>query len=394
MLNMQRGAALVAVAATLAGALVGCNKSGTSTSGAGGLQLDPNANIATVNGTPITQTEFFTDLQAYVTPPQMGGNQEPAGRAVLRQLIQNALVEQLAKSQNVYPTQADIDSQYANYQLIQESNSVKPFADQLAELGVTPDAVKSLRIVPQLCQLNLLTKGVTVTDADLKAYYDLHKSDEFSKPDRAHIMRMILATKADADDVYAQIQKGTPFEQLYSRSIDKQLANGELPQWLPLSDMGASKLSTNPQIAPLITAVKKTDIGKTTPPLQFQGGWWLVKVVDKKPAETWPYEKAEPLVKVEKLQQGMQSDPTRYTDLQNELRDKETTADIKVFSTQYQSLVDSIKNPPPPPPSMPQAGPPPGVRIPGHPVAGGPPPSGGPRPTSGEAPSGGPKPAQ
>src|SRR5580704_2407508 len=105
MLKLQRGAVYAAVAAIAAGALAGCNKPGSTSTSA-----DTFGNVAIVNGTPITTTEFYADLKGFRPSP----NQPtvPAGAALLQQLIGNLLIEQVARNAGVYPSDADIDEQF------------------------------------------------------------------------------------------------------------------------------------------------------------------------------------------------------------------------------------------------------------------------------------------
>ncbi len=352
----QRGAALAAAAAALTGMIAGCGKNAT-VSGPG-ASLDPASAVVTVNGVPITQGEFYTDLQAF----RFGQNQqpEPAGRALLRQMIQDALVEQLAKKQNVYPTAAQISDQLNNYALLQEAESVEPFDEQLKDIGLTTGDIERSQIVPQLCQLNLLSQGVTPTDADIQGFYNANMNTEFTEPNRAHIKRMVLATEGDARDVFQKIQAGSTFEAQYPRSIDKQFVDGDIPAWVPMDHPDA-------KMAPLVNALAKTDVGKVTPPVQIRGTWWISEVIAKQPRELLPLEKVKSLIGIALRQQHIQSNPTAMMDFQNDLRNAQISANIVVADARYQPVISQIENPPPMGPNSamaPSASPPPTAPAP------------------------------
>lgn len=347
---LQRGAALVAVAAIAASALVGCNK-GSANAGIGSAD---SAEIATVNDTPISVQDFYVALQAY--RPRDASASMTAGNDRLRMLIENTIVEQLAKKEGVYPTDAQIAEQYNNLRMVQEQNLVQPFDEQLKNQGLTEDYLKRIQIIPQLCQLNLLSKGIAIGDPDVRAYYERHKADMFTKPERAHIKRMVLASQSDAASVYDQLRKGASFEALNAtHSIDKQLVGGEYTQWLPLDD------PHSPEAKPLFEAIQKTPAGQTTPPVQFQGSWWIVEVVEKKPKEVFDFKSAEPMVRMSMMQQKIAADPSRYVALEQNLRNALINADIRVTDPRYDPLVDQLKNPPviapPSPTPVPQSGP-------------------------------------
>ena len=351
MRTLQRGAALAAAAAFV-GALVGCNKGSANTDPGG---ADSTANIATVNGAPVTVNDFYVELQAYRPQPNQAA-MEPDGIITLRKMISDSVMEQLARKDGVYPTDAQIDEQMNNMRMVMEKSGVDTFDVQLQQQGLTEDYVKRLHILPQLCQLNVLSKGLTVTDADAKAYYDRHLVDMFTKPARAHIKRMLLTTQEEAREVSDQLAKGGSFESLYeTHSFDKQLVGGDYPQWLPLDD------PNNPAAKPLFDAIRATPPGKTTPPIQYQGSWWIVEVVEKRPREVFDFNSAKSMVRMAMTQQMITSDESRYTVLEQDLRNAMMSADIEITEPRYQTLIESMKNPPaipaaPAPQPQPQQG--------------------------------------
>lgn len=332
--------------------VVGCNSQGASSSGGSSLStVSSSANVATVNGTPITQADFYQQLQTY-RPQQnpMGGmDTEPAGVVVLRELIQTQLLEQLAKKDGVYPADAQVDQGYQDLQLQDTSTSVKPLDQQLQEDGLSPDLVKQNQIVPQLCQLNEVSKGITVTDADVKAYYDLHKSEpQFTLPDQVHLKRIVCNTQADATALYNQLQKGGTWDAAYNspQSVNKTFPDGDFPNWISLNNM------TNPQAKPLFDALKATDAGKYAPPVKLENQFWVIQVVEKRAGQTYSLDKVSNLIKDQLLNQKAMTDPSKAGAFQAAMRDKATTADIKVNESQYQPLVQQITNPAPPAPMM------------------------------------------
>ncbi|BDI34381.1 hypothetical protein CCAX7_64320 [Capsulimonas corticalis] len=363
MQNKRRGAALVASAAAMGVLIAGCNNGGGKTEGASGTAtagapLTGTDAVAKVNGEAISQSDFYTQLQRYTPNPQQM-SQAPAGRIVLQQLINNLMMEQLAKQEGVAPTDAEVDAQLNNIKLIQDKVLVRGFSDTLAAAGLTEDDLKHLQIQPQLAQIKLLTKGQSVTDAEIKAYYDLHKKDQFTKPNRAHIKRIAFASAADANAAYSDIQKGKPFEDYVSKSIINQPSDGDLPQWVDLDDV------SNPGVKPLVDGIKDAKAGDVPKPFAFQGAWWLVKVVDKKAVEVLPQDQVKNMIQFLLLSQKAQQSQTGFQDIQQKLRDFQTKANIEIPEKQYNDLVNEIKNPPPPmAPQMggPQPGAPSGPR--------------------------------
>src|SRR5262249_18450596 len=63
-------------------------------------------------------------------------------------------------------------------------------------------------------------RQVVVTDEALKAFYDAHR-DLFTTPSRVKVRHIVVATRAEADAVLAEIENGRDFvETATARSID------------------------------------------------------------------------------------------------------------------------------------------------------------------------------
>ena len=364
----KRGATLTAAAAVLAVALSGCAKNPGAT-GTAGSGADPGGVVAVVNTDSIPQSAFYDELQAYV--PRQGQPGDPAGKAVLRGMIENDLVEQLAKKENVAPTDQEIDGFFNGEKAMLDFQTVDGFDKQLQQAGVTADQVKDQQLRPALARLKLLTKNIAITDKDIQDYYDKNKT-RYSQPQRVHIRKIALATQMEAQTIAAQIKAGKPFDSFLSQSVDPT-PNGDVPQWVPLT------AGNNAQLQPLVTALKNVAPGSVSAPLNYGGSWWLVQVVEKKEPATLPLDQIKDIVRVQILSEKAQSNFSASMDLQQKLRQFSSTSTITTPLPQYQSVVDLIKNPPPTP-SMPQM------------MA--PPPSGGPRPGPAAPPAGAVKPGK
>ncbi len=104
------------------------------------------------------------------------------------------MVEGLAQDQGVAPTDAEVTTQYNNIKMLQDARNIKGFDQALTDAGMTPEIFQELQVKPQLAQIKLLTKGLTVTDADVQTFYNANKDKQFTKPARVHIKRIVVAT--------------------------------------------------------------------------------------------------------------------------------------------------------------------------------------------------------
>ena len=366
-LTRRRAARLtsLAVLSSLAAvplALTGCNHagssdgSGSSTTFSSGSDAAPVATVTTPKGSTLSlsQTEFYDQLQGFIpngSPQSFAPIGLPAGRLVIQQLLQNLMFEGLAQDQGVAPTDAQVTQQYANIKMIQEARSTKPFEQALTDAGLTPDVFKSLQVKPQLSQLNLLTKGATVSDADILAFYNANKDKAFTEPSRVHIQRIVAGTLGQAQQISKAIAGGQTFESQVVQSLDKSSPDGDVPQWIPLDPAPAN-------LSALIKPIKTAPVDSVTPPIAIPGPngqttFWLVKIVariDKK--EVLPLDQVKDLIRAQLLQQKAQADPAAEQTFQQELRDFQTQVKITA-PPQYASVVQTLTHPAPAAPTGP-----------------------------------------
>ncbi len=258
-------------------------------------------------------------------------------------LLLNLMVEGLAQDQGVAPTDADINTQYNNIKMLQDARNIKGFDQALTDAGMTPDIFKSLQVKPQVAQLKLLTKGVTITNADVQTYYNTNKDKQFTKPVRVHIKRIVVATQAEAQSISKAIAGGQTFESQVAQSLDKSTPDGDVSQWVPLDP-------APPALAAVIKPIKTTPPGSVTPPIPVPGQngqntFWIVKVVEKKDKETLPFDQIKDLIRANLLQQKVQ--PSAQQELQQQLRSFQSLCKVSIAGPQYASLAQELTHPTP-----------------------------------------------
>jgi peptidyl-prolyl cis-trans isomerase C len=196
--------------------------------------------MATVNGKPITKAmvdEHFTQVPATL----IAGREEEFRASVIDGLIEQSVVIQEAERQNIQNT-----------------------ADFKQQLQLARDA---------LLHSILLKNHVdaTVTDATLQEYYEKVKGD-FAQPE-VKARHILVDSKAAAEDIIKQLEKGTEFTKLAKeKSKGPSAANGGDLGWFRHEEM-AEPFSN------AAFAMKKGDYSKT--PVQTQYGWHVILVEDK-----------------------------------------------------------------------------------------------------------------
>lgn len=181
-MQWKRLAIVAVVGAAVMFTLVGCGR----------------GNFATVGGDKITKDEFYKRLENL----PVGGR--PAGMIVLNQMIDEHLWMQLAKKEGVPPTDDQVNQKFS------DAKKAGNLAQQLAQNGMSEEDFKAVLRIQQ-AQFNVVTKGIKVSDAEIKAYYDKAVDTVYTTPERVKIAAIICKSKDAITKANAQIKNGTDF---------------------------------------------------------------------------------------------------------------------------------------------------------------------------------------
>ena len=230
--------------------------------------------VATVNGAPIQERDFYHRLEL------------AAGPQVLQQMVNEEMALQFAQKQGVLPSDADVEAKLA------VARAQPNFAQNLASSRQTEDDLRhSLRV--SMAQTAVLTKGVTATEADARAFYNknIDKNNPTSRyytPDAVQVAVIVTATPQAANQAVLDLAGGMSFAQAAQKySKDASASNGGL---LPPVVKGRSNLS---KIAGLEDQLFKMQVGQQLSAVKIANAWWIIRCVGTAPATTQPYDKVK-----------------------------------------------------------------------------------------------------
>lgn len=207
--------------------------------------------VVTVNGEKISKGELDNRLEGQF------------GKRVLQSLVQQRLVLQYAKNNNVQVADSEVDAQINKYK---DQMAPGQFELMLQSQGMSLDDAKAI-VRNQLIVKKAVDKNITITDKQLR--------DAFAKqPPQIHARHILVKTKADADRIEAQLRKGAKFEDLakqYSLDPGSKAKGGDLgffaaAQMVPPFSKAAFALR-NP--------------GDISPPVQSPFGWHVIQLVER-----------------------------------------------------------------------------------------------------------------
>jgi len=143
-------------------------------------------------------------------------------------------------------------------------------------------------------------KDLTVTEADLKAYYDKQiAAGRFGSPEKRQAQRVLFDNEADAKAPAEKLAGGMTFEALLA---EKKLAEKDV-------DLG---LKSAAEIAdPAVrAAIFATEAGKVSVPIKDPFGYVLIRVSKVEPAVKTPFESIRAQIETEARADKLQHDPT------------------------------------------------------------------------------------
>jgi peptidyl-prolyl cis-trans isomerase SurA len=274
-----------------------------------GCNHPPNSDIvATVNGQAIPRSEMESRYKVQLGEAQQQPSNEEAESlriGLVRELIQEEILQQRAKKMNLTATPEEVEARLAEMKV---PYTEEQFAAQLKAKALTLDDLKrDLRrsVTIEKLQNKEINSKITVSDADIANYYNQHKA-EFNLIDTQYHLAVIQVTnlpspqsvnlqgsKASSDPeakkkiqgIKSELDSGQDFGTLAMNfSEDPQTASNG-------GDMGFVNASEIVRQDPAIyAAVSKLKAGETTevlPLLNAQtkkpGGYAIYKLLSREP---------------------------------------------------------------------------------------------------------------
>jgi peptidyl-prolyl cis-trans isomerase SurA len=267
-----------------------------------GSDSSASANVvARVNGKDITTTQLEKQVQVSLNgagQPPTAEEQEDLKLQVLTQMINNEILLEQAAAANLNATDAEVDVKFNE---LKSQGTEEQFKEMLKNQKMTVDDIRSeLRkniTIDKLVNKEITSK-ISVTDAEIKAFYDKNK-DSFNLPESYHIAHILVTPVADPDvhngnnddaktpeeakaksaRLLKEIQGGRDFATVAKESSEDPssgAAGGDL-NFQPLQAIE----NIDPRLA---QSVQKMRVGETYPQvIETRFGFHIVKLIEKDP---------------------------------------------------------------------------------------------------------------
>jgi foldase protein PrsA len=229
------------------------------------------------------------------------------GFQVANDLVNQKLLIKLAKEKNVYPTDAEVDAEIKF-----RNTKRKDFVISQTQQGFTLDQIKN-DIIIDLCQYKLVTKGVTVTDAEVNDFITKNPKN-FREPKLVDILVIVAKDPKTIALVDSDLKSGQSFEAVAKRfSLDRNI---QIPE--RVYDNLAPKLKQ------IVDKFPKGGVSGWLPDNGFKIKFNIVKVTPPRDVKIEPYMK-EDIRRLIAANKG-----SKTVNLQKMLSDKRTQAKVIV----------------------------------------------------------------
>ena len=304
---------LIVLLATVALAAAACG---------GGSDSVPTGAVAVVNGTEIDKSEL-DDLIAQAKKGYESQSQEfPKAGTPEYQSIQTQYVAYLveleefrqeAEDLGIEVTEKDVEAAEQDFIKERFDGKREEYEKALKAQGFTPEEYREKALeVSALSKalFDAVTKDVQVTDQEIAEYYAQNQS-QYGTPESRDVRHILVAekdgdkvdfaaSKAKADEIYAQLADGADFAALAK-------AESEDPG---SKDAGGKLTISRGQTVPEFDKVSfELDKGELSKPVKTQYGYHVIEAVsDVRKATTTPLEKVKAGIRAQMLQQKRNED--------------------------------------------------------------------------------------
>lgn len=310
----------------------------TQTPGAGNPAVsapaDPStfpAIVAAVNQSSISREELVSRVESIRAQMNLPGGALPLSiyRSVLDELINIELLYQAAQQAGLAASDAEVDADLED--LKSRFPNPQAFEQELAAESMTVDQLKAILrkdLSVQKFVEQKLASAAQVSDADVRSFYDQHQA-EFQQPEQVRLRHILLRVPQDATAEQRQAVR-TRLLELRKQIVEGGADFGALAREHsedPGSKAQGGELVVGPgqTVEAFESAAFSLNVGEVSDVVETPYGLHLVKVEEKIPARTVPFEELAP-----RIRQFLEREKTR-SQVELEVERLRQGAAIQVF---------------------------------------------------------------
>ncbi len=293
--------------------------------GCGGDEEVPEDAVAVVDGEKVAKSEFDALInqarKSYTTQkrdfPKAGSQEfQTLKNQAVQFLVQRVEFEQQAEDLDIEVTEKQVDDRLDQIKKQYFGGDAKKYEKQLKDQGLSDKQVRA-DIRAQILSEEIfekVTKDVKVDDKAIAAYYAKNQA-QYSQPESREVRHILVKTRAQANDVYEQLQDGADFSALAKKlSLDTgSKANG-----------GKLTITKGQTVAPFDQTAFLLKNNVISRPVKTEFGFHLIQPLkDSTPAKVTPLKDVKQTIRQQLQQTNKNEAMTKWVDdLKKEYEDQ------------------------------------------------------------------------
>jgi foldase protein PrsA len=201
--------------------------------------------------------------------------------SLVRSLVQQAQWEQAGAEMGLKVSDEEIDKQLEELKKQFFKGDQDKYEAELDKQGLTEEQLRE-QIKAKLLSDKIyaaVTKKATVTEQEIKAYYDKNKA-QYEQPESRQVRHILVKKKALADEIHAKLETGADFAKL-AKQYSEDTASA--------ADGGKFEAFKGKTVPPFDKFVFAADTGDLSQPIKTEFGWHVIEVLeDVKPPSAQP----------------------------------------------------------------------------------------------------------
>ena len=284
--------------------------------GCGGSGKVPKDAVASVDGTPVPQSQFDGLMKqarkSYTAQkrdfPKAGSSElQTLRNQAVQYLVQRVEFEREAKDLGIEVTEKKVSDRLAQIKKQYFGGDAKKYAKQLEQQGLSDEQVKA-DIRSQLVSeaiFKKVTADVKVTDKDIAADYAKNQ-EKYGQPESRDVRHILVKTKAEADKLYADLKAGGDFTALAKK----------LSQDPGSKDLGGKMTITRGQtVAPFDQTAFLLKVNTISRPVKTEYGYHIIEPLSPiREAKTTPLKDVKDSIRQTLLQSKRNDAMTKWVD--------------------------------------------------------------------------------
>lgn len=220
--------------------------------------------VAIVGNDKISAKDFHAQLE------------KSQGKDILKKLIDDKVILDQAKQQKLEVTDKEVSDELDNFIKERFQGDKTQYEQALKDYNMTSDDIKSdIRV--SLTAKKIATKDVTISDAEIKDYYDKNK-DTLGTPEQIHARHILVKDEAKAKELTEKL-KANPndFEKLAKENSEDP---GSKDKGGDLGTFGKGAM-----VAEFETAAFAAKTNEIVGPVKSEFGYHIIQVLEHQEAK-------------------------------------------------------------------------------------------------------------